>query len=217
MNFPCFATPRRSLTVSHACRQLFVAGVVSALLLTCAPAQATGVKFTGWREYHFGMSGKEFAAVHPAECAAPPPLNPAQTTLPAGDKDRVVLHLPAILANPTICENTVAIRELGGFQYRVQGSFADDRLEALTIRVEALDAVANDTRRRLDLVRLMISNAAERYGAPDLIQLEINGPTIADWRFDDGASLRIAQTEFKSMPGLIVIQSAKVNRQSDFQ
>ena len=85
------------------------------------------------------------------------------------------------------------------------------------IPVVAGSSINNDARRRLDLVKSVISAAAQRYGAPDLMQTEVNGPTVADWRFDDGASLKIAQTDSKIFPGVIVIQSAKANHLSDFQ
>ena len=50
---------------------LFSAALSATLMIsTTVPAFAAAAKFSGWREYHFDMSAKEFAAVHPAACGA---------------------------------------------------------------------------------------------------------------------------------------------------
>lgn len=188
-----------------------------ALMSTTIPANASGAKFGGWREYHLDMTSKEFSAVHAAACGAPPPFNPTQIQVAEVEKAQIAIHPPATLPDLTICENTVSIREAGGFDYRVQGTFSGDRLQALNIQIVAGSAITGDARRRLDLVKSIISAAAQRYGSPDLMQTEVNGPAVTDWRFDDGASLKIAQTDSKNFPGVIVIQSAKANRLGDFQ
>ena len=217
MNLPNLATPRRPLAALYPSKHAFVAGAVGALLLASVPAHANGTKFGAWREYHLDMTSKEFSAVHAASCGAPPPFNPAQVQVAEAEKAQVIVHPPVTLPDMTICENTVSIREAGGFDYRVQGTFSGDRLQVLTIQIVAGSSINNDARRRQDLVKSVISAAAQRYGAPDLMQTEVNGPTVADWRFDDGASLKIAQTDSKIFPGVIVIQSAKANHLSDFQ
>lgn len=198
-------------------RSLVAAILGVALISTTMPAHASGAKFTGWREYHFDMSSKEFSAVHAASCGTPPPFNPAQVQIAEAEKAQVIVHPPTTLPDLTICENTVSIREAGGIDYRIQGTFSGDRLQVLTIQIVAGSAINNDARRRVDLVKSIISAAAQRYGAPDLLQTEINGPEVADWRFDDGSSLKIAQTDSKIFPGVIVVQSAKANKLNDFQ
>ena len=217
MNLARSAMRRRSPICARRLKQLSAVGVVAAALLISASAEASTAKLGGWREYHLDMTSKEFSAIHPAACGAPPPFNPAQVQVAEAEKALVIIHPPATLPDVTTCENTVSIREAGGFDYRVQGTFSGDRLQVLTIQIVAGSSINNDARRRLDLVKSVISAAAQRYGAPDLMQTEVNGPTVADWRFDDGASLKIAQTDSKIFPGVIVIQSAKANHLSDFQ
>jgi len=190
-------------------RYLFASALTAALVLPMSPVHAAQGKIAGWRDYRLGMSSKEFGTVYPANCAPSTPASAALLQITDAEKDKVVGHLPPSFPEPSNCEATVAIRELGAYQYRVSGAFSNDRLVLLTIRIEVGSSIGNDPRRRIDVVRSQLSKAAQRYGAPDLMQADSSGWLAADWKFEDASSLHIALTDASLSPGLISIHSAK--------
>ena len=197
-------------------KHLIGPAIAAALMLAASPGQAAPGKITGWRDYHLDMSPKEFAAVYPAQCA--PTTRAPLSMIPIGEneKDKVVAHLPTPMPDWSTCEASVRIRELGGYEYRVSGSFSGDRLAILNIEVD-VGATQDQLRRAPEIIKTILSNAAVRYGTPDLLQGQVGGPIRADWRFEDQSSLHIVSNDGSPRAGAIIIQSLRFNRLSDFQ